>query len=150
MKPFAVAPIAGRQDIARDPADLDGLDRYQVVLVELVRNFEENAVPVLFDSGGRKGCPGRIALSGLDPGHVIGFGLEPARNVLEEAGFRERLAEKGFEFRRDRRAVNRGGLFLGYAADGPFLDEFAFEDVKRRERVVTLLMRADLGRYVEQ
>src|ERR1700683_1759115 len=118
--------------------------------VHLVRYFEQHIVPVFLSPCVRKSCPSSITRRGLGQLGVPGFVLQPARNVREEASFRERLAKNRLQLERQARSIDGFRLLLYDAADGPLLNELALKRKERREFVVTRLERLDLIRDPEQ
>src|SRR5579864_1322684 len=119
-------------------------------LVDLVRHFEEHIVAMLSNSGGRERGPGGVTGRGLNPGRMLRFVLQPARNVSEETPLCHRLAEQAVQLRGQRQSIDGRRLLLRYAADGPLLNELALESEQRREIVVPRLKSLDLGSNPEQ
>src|SRR4029077_225565 len=81
-KAVAAPPFVFGQPQHRHPVALDGLDRHQMMHVEAMRDFEQNAVAMLAAPSGRQCRPGGIALRDLDRARISGLAIEPIRDML--------------------------------------------------------------------
>ena len=81
---------------------------------------------------------------------MLGFLVEPSRNVLDKIFLRQRPVKQRLEFRFKRRAIDRARLLDTDAANGLFLNEFALQRKQGLSRVVPRLKFAHLGADSEQ
>ena len=127
LESFAMTKLRFREGHARDAVDGFRLDRDQVHGIELVGNFEQNAVMMFCASGGRERGPGGILPCYGELGGVFSFRSEPARNMLDEGLFGQRSVEQAFEFGGESGTVQRGGLIGGDAADRFVMNKLALD-----------------------
>ena len=145
-----MAKVRFGQSHARNAVNLDRLDRYEAHRIELVRHFKQKAVMMFCASGRRQRGPGGILLRDGELSGMLGFRIEPARNVFDEGRFRQRRIEQAFDLGGERGTVQRGGLIGSDAADRLFLNELALEGEQWLDVAVPGLQSADFRGDSEQ
>lgn len=125
-------------------------DRDEVVGIEFVRSFEEDAVLVLRFAFGRERGPGGVLRGEIEMMLVIRFGGEPLLNFGSEAEFSERFKQDGGEFGGDGVTIEGAGGFLGVTSEGFALDEFAFDREDGSELVMAVAELIEFGGVAEE
>ncbi len=111
------AAMRRRQLEHRHPVDHLGLDRHQMVRIDLVRHLEQDAALVQPLAFRRVRRPGSVAGGELERLGVLGLGLHPGLDLLGEAQLGERPRRGGARARAatpapSNAAACSGGYFL--------------------------------------
>jgi hypothetical protein len=146
----ALAPVMRRQAHHRDAVPLDALHRHEARGIDPARRAEQHAGGMFRAPGGRQGRPGRVALRGRERRRVRALVGGPAQDVPGEGRLGERFAGRGFERRRQRRSVERGGGLGLVRLQGATLHEAALRLPDRVEAARGIRERAQLGADAEQ
>ena len=144
----ARAPMRRRQLEHGDAVDDLGLDRHQMLRIDLVRDLEQHAALVGLLPLRRVCCPGGVARRDVKRGRVLGLGLHPALDRVAKSSSVNSPPSNASSSRRSAPfGLNVGGLlgriFLRRAA----LHEQPLHRVERRQRVMAAL---ELGHLAAQ
>ncbi len=143
--------MRGRQLQHGDAVDHLGLDRHQMLRIDLVGNLEQHAALVGVLALRRVRRPGGITGGDVKRGRVLGLGQHPALDRNGEIEFGQFAAEQRLEFAPKRAVrVERRGLFGRIFLRRTALHEQSLHGIERRQRVVAALELGHLGADAEQ